>query len=553
MAVASNTQTASSAAPNRVLGNYLRAGWPWYVTGLCYLALGSAAAVYGFSFGLYGQRQIAPFFLPLAIAAALAMWAMPTLRYPPVRAMCRFVPAFLIALLCWPDYIALALEGLPWITAVRITAIPMAFLLLVCTLGSVQFRKQLADILQGDIVIYRCLIIFMIIAAFSIGLSSDIANSVQKYFVAIYSWAAVFFASAYYFSKPGRVIRLSIILLFIMAFSLIIGVWESRLRHLPWSGNIPSFLKIQDPRIDALLAGTARAASGKYRVQSRFSTSIGLGEFIGMALPFVLQLFFLVRSPWKKICIFIWIPIAWWVVLETDSRLAFICFLSSIMLYCLYQAFVVWRDKPTNLFAPAVMLAYPIGMALFIALAIFWRRLYVMIMGDGAAQFSTDGRQQQIDAGLPLIMNNPIGHGIGQGAETLGYVAFGSVSATIDTYYLAVGLEFGVAGFIVYYLMFGWAAGRAGFVALKTRDKELMFLGAACVSLFNFVLSKSVYAQTENHPFAFLLLGLVVALLRRYKAETGELPPAPNEDELIRPAAADRLALGSPATRVESP
>ena len=542
MAVLSFPQTALATSSYKGFGNYVRAGWPWYVTGLCYLLLGLAAALYGFSFGIYGQRQIAPFFLPLAIASALAMWAMPALKYPPIRLMCRLVPAFLFALLCWPDYIALALEGLPWITAVRLTAIPMAFLLLVCALSSIPFRRQMSDILQGDRIIPRMLLIFMFIAAYSIFLSSDMANSIQKYFVAIYAWAVIFFASAYYFTKPGRVIKVSILLLFILIFSLVVGVWESRLRHLPWAGHIPSFLRIQDERIDALLAGSSRAASGKYRVQSRFSTSIGLGEFVGMSLPFILQLFFLVRSPWKKFCIFIWIPIALWVVLETDSRLAFICFLSSLMLYCLYQAFVVWRDKPTNLFAPAVMMAYPIGLAIFIIAAIFWRRLNAMIMGDGAAQFSTDARHQQIEAGMPIILRNPLGHGIGQASDTLGYFAFGSGMPTIDTYYLAVGLEFGVLGFIVYYFMFGWAVWRAGSVALKTRDKEIMFLGAAAVALFNFTLSKSVYAQTENHPFAFLLLGMVVALLRRYKAETGELPPPPSEEELIKPKLTDRRA-----------
>jgi O-antigen ligase len=530
---------SNSYSRGRRFGGYFRQTWPWYITGICYVLLALLASLYGAIFSLGGGYIIAPFLAPLAALVMIAIWVMPDIRYPPVRMMRALLTALIISFLCWPDYIALVIPGFPWLTAMRLTGIPLIIVLAICTFGSKPFRRQMADIMQGDKAIVALFAFFIIYSGMSIFFSQSMGNSAAKYSVLFYTGFGMFFAGMYIFNTPGRVRIFSYYLYIIAMFSVAVGLYEVRAQHLPWAGQIPSFLAIEDPRIIELLRGSARAATGKYRVQSKFSTAIGLGEFFGIALPFMLHLVFTEKNKFLKLVVAASILPALYITFETDSRLAFTCFLSSILLYILYQSFRTWRDQKDNIFAPAIMIAYPAFLALVLVLAFFWRRLSGLIFGTGAQQFSTQSRHEQWMMGVPKILHQPWGHGIGNSSDVLGYFAPGSTEPTVDSFYLTVLLDIGIIGFAAFAALFVWAIARAGYVALATRDRDTMFLAAASVALFNFFLGKSVYSQLENHPLAFLVLGMVVALLRRYKAETGQLPPPPSEADLYPPDTTD--------------
>src|SRR3546814_15075303 len=73
-----------------------------------------------------------------------------------------------------------------------------------------------------------------------------------------------------------------------------------------------------------------------------------------------------------------------------------------------------------------------------------------MVWGGGAASYSTQARIEQYQKGLGLVMENPLGYGIGRGSVTLGFTNPEGVE-TIDTYYLLILLEYGVLGFLIFY------------------------------------------------------------------------------------------------------
>src|SRR3546814_3454577 len=86
-----------------------------------------------------------------------------------------------------------------------------------------------------------------------------------------------------------------------------------------------------------------------------------------------------------------------------------------------------------------------------------------MVWGGGAASYSTQARIEQYQKGLGLVMENPLGYGIGRGSVTLGFTNPEGVE-TIDTYYLLILLEYGVLGFLIFYGLFLtgiWKAGRS--------------------------------------------------------------------------------------------
>src|SRR3546814_19590484 len=60
----------------------------------------------------------------------------------------------------------------------------------------------------------------------------------------------------------------------------LVAVQEWRHGVVPWVGHVPSFLKIQDPVVQRVLEGSARAATGIHRIQATYTTSLGFAEFL---------------------------------------------------------------------------------------------------------------------------------------------------------------------------------------------------------------------------------------------------------------------------------
>jgi O-antigen ligase len=106
----------------------------------------------------------------------------------------------------------------------------------------------------------------------------------------------------------------------------------------------------------------------------------------------------------------------------------------------------------------------------------------------------------------------------------LGYrVASGML--TIDSYYLAVLLEYGFIGFILYYGMLAisiWIAGTGSFA--KNTKGELTLLTPLMLSLINFCIIKSVFSEEGNHPLVFMMMAMTAALAFRQKNPSPGVP-----------------------------
>ena len=81
---------------------------------------------YGAAYSIFAPYYVIAFFIPPAVLTLLVIWVLPDLE-PPVRTMEWLFFAFFVALVTWPDYLAVALPGLPWITIARLTCYPLDF------------------------------------------------------------------------------------------------------------------------------------------------------------------------------------------------------------------------------------------------------------------------------------------------------------------------------------------------------------------------------------------------------------------------------------------
>ena len=472
--------------------------------------------VLGAVFSFTAPYLIVPLSAPIVALALLCIWALPQLSAVPTRTMRGLFFVFLVSLVVWPNYLAVALPGLPWVTLTRLSAFPMALALLVSLAGSREVRTTLWKTLGSIPALWRLLLAFIAVQTLTLPLSNQLGQSLDKYVQAQVSCTAIFFVSCLVFLKP-RAVQTWAVLLWVMAIVVcVLGLWEFRLKHVPWAGHIPSFLKIEDPNVAIALAGVYRLGL-QYRIESTFSTSLGFGEYLALCLPFVVHFLISSRRFSVRVAAAASAAFIGAMAVLSGTRLATVSCVLTVLLYLFVVAMRTWRQNKSSLLGPAVALTYPIICTVSVAAILFVGRIRHLVLGNGSGDYSSDARVEQYKLGLPMVLHNPLGHGIGQAATTLGFAPFGFL--TIDTYYLSVLLEYGVAGFVVFYSMFGVAIFESGRRALfSPAEGDQAFLTPLALALVNFIVIKSVFSQQDNHPLVFMMLGIVVALVAREKA-----------------------------------
>lgn len=514
-------RSVSARVPSSVLGGYTPLPIPKWQREFRLALLFNFAVFYGILLALYSYRLLLELLAPLAIFGFVIIWMLPNTERAPKRMLAGLFWGFVGAQLLWPDYLAIDALGLPWITALRIFSFPMLLVLLISLSVSPTLRSELAAIIGAVSTIWKMLVVFLFFAVISIPFSRDVPGSIDKLVVALLYWGMIFFVSAYVFAQPGRMMRFLWLLWATVIVLCLLGLWEQRISRVPWAGHIPGFLTIEDEVVQRILTGSSRSATGIYRVQSKFTTPLGLSEFLAMVTPFVLHIAITARHTVSRVAAIANIPLIFYVIVATDSRLGIVGFFLSFLFYLLAWGFVKRAQHKQSLVGTAVLLAYPAVLLAFVASTMFVPRISSMVWGSGAQQASTDARKEQYNTGIPLVLRQPWGYGLDQAAERLGFTNPAGI-LTIDTYVLAIALDTGVIGLIAYFGMFIVAIYAGGMATQLARDQETLLLMPLVVALANFLVIKTILSQADNHPLVFVMLGATVALVYRVKRDAAQ-------------------------------
>src|SRR3546814_10188832 len=90
---------------------------------------------------------------------------------------------------------------------------------------------------------------------------------------------------------------------------------------------------------------------------------------------------------------------------------------------------------------------------------------------------------------------------------------------TIDSYYLSIGLDYGVLGFIAFYGMILYAIYVCVRIYLTVRDEEATIAAPLAMALGIYFIIKAVLSQPQNQPFLYILVGVAIALNYRFAAQ----------------------------------
>lgn len=505
------------AGTAEVLAPYFRYGFWGRHKILTGLVLALIAATHGLFFGLTSTYYLVELLIPTTTVSFIAIWLLPENGVAFERAITFFFFTFIAVIAVWPDYLALSLPGLPWVTAIRLVGIPLSLIFLISLSQSASYRSKLTETLRQSGMAWKFLLAYFVLAALTLPFSETPTISLNKYIVAIYSWLAIFLVAICTFQVPGRVRKFAQLLWITTLISCLVGLQEYRMSALPWAGHIPSFLKIEDPTIARILSGVVRAALGEHRVQGKFTTPLSFAEFLALVMPFLIHFMIFGRGYLERIAAIVTIPLVIFIIITTDSRLGVIGLILAALGYLFFWALNRWRKQRKSILAPLIVIGYPVLSAFLLLSSFYVGRLRNAVWGSGAYQASNDARETQLADGLAIIARQPWGHGIGRAADTLGFTDLEGF-VTIDSYYLSVALEVGVLGFIAYFGAFLLAIWQGTRVSLEASENEqTAWLAPAVLSLINYFVIKSVLSQQESHPLAFAILGLVLALVHQVK------------------------------------
>ncbi len=471
--------------------------------------------LYGFLISILPLSFLLPLAAPIVLLTALSIWALPETGSAPEKSIEFLFFGYMAGLFLWPNYFAIAIPGLPWISVSRLWGAPLAFLILLGCSMSAPFRAALLAPFRSNRWLLRAMIGFVItqcIALFCSKHFGDSANRLVNYQIA---WTNMFFASAFVLSKPGRALRLVGLLCCAAEAQSGLAYFEYRAGGVLWAQHVPPFVALNDPTVRAILAGGARAATGTYRVQSIYTTSLNFAEFLGITTSLFLHFLMTGTRLRTRIACLIYLPYSFWVILTTDSRIGLVGFLLSCLLYFLLWALKRRNERPRDLIAPLLLLAYPMMFATVVALSLFWVRLNHMIFGGGAQAASNESRRIQIETGIPKVLSWPIGHGPGMAAVTLGFADNEEGKLTIDNYWLSIALEYGILGFICFMSLMILGVTQGVRFGLKAQTSESKLLLPMATLVFIFITGKSVLSQEDSHALIFVILGGIAALTHR--------------------------------------
>lgn len=465
------------------------------------LFYGLAAAILPVSFYIY-------MLFPMIFAAGCILWAMPDTAGFSGKPLRILFFTFLYVMFLWPNYLAISLPGLPWITINRLVTAPLALLFLYYVSTSADLRAHIIDVCNNSKFASICLASFIVVQCLTLPFSSKLGASVNRFIDIMIQWNMVFFIGCYVFSRSGNAIRWISGYCVIAVILPIISLFEWRKGGVLWAEHIPSFLAVGDESVQKILAGGARAATGIYRLQSVFSTSLNYAEFLALSTPFFLYFMMHARRWWLRLfCVAFIVPL-FWTILKTDSRLGMIGFFVSIFATVGVWGLRKWKQEPHGLVGPAFTMAFPFLASLFLSATLVSHRLGAIVWGNGPQSASNEGRRLQWIATWPKVFRWPLGNGTGTASDVLNFTNLAGVP-TVDSYYIVVLLEYGVLGFVL------WLGFHIGFIVkglqchMQSRGDEAGLLAPAAIFLFAFLIIKGVLAQDDSHAAIFMVLSMI--------------------------------------------
>ncbi|GGI90918.1 hypothetical protein GCM10007973_29030 [Polymorphobacter multimanifer] len=482
---------------------------------LLFVALVAVSAFYGMMAAVLPMRLISFPLAPILIMAGLILWLLPDIGGMHDRFYEKLLLWVLAVHMLWPPYIALNVPGLPWISPPRIVMAILVATFLMNLATSQQMRSEAAasvKVLPRINTVFWC---FWLLTTLTVFISRDPSQAITKYVNNQIFWTMMFVLGAVVGRREGMARRAAVAIVASTIPAALTSMYEFRVGKVFWVEYLPTWLWGDTELVGNLLDSSARSTTADlYRVRGTTMNALYFAEYLSMVLPLAVHLAFTSKIFWKRALLAAGIMAMMVAMYLTGARSGNIGILLTFGLYTMLAAIRRRTDNPGSIGAMATLVSYPVIAMVGVATILLWRRAYVLVLGGGQHSPSNEAREVQWANGIDILQRNPIGHGAGNSAETLGYTNLGG-SLTIDTYYLSLMLDYGVIALPLFFLIFSSPLFLAFKSVFRKNDNDVEMLVPMGIGLFNLLIIKSVQSSESNLPVAYILLGVCFALTAR--------------------------------------
>ena len=233
----------------------------------------------------------------VAVVGLVLLWVTPDLPNPPARAMPIVFAVVVFCMLCIPNYYAIDIPGLPWITFRRLSLIAVILPLAIAAGGSSRFRADIRKKLGNEKLISISVIGFLVWSALSILASKNYTASLTSVVDDALTYYVPFFVCLYLFTSTAKVERFIEIICWYSLFVALLGFLEFHYQRRFYFDILPRWylesLMEANPAVAAMVAANP-FRNGQYRASSIFGVPLSFGEFEMMIAP--LGWYFLVHA-----------------------------------------------------------------------------------------------------------------------------------------------------------------------------------------------------------------------------------------------------------------
>ena len=467
------------------------------------------AMTMGFFIAIFGLRGWFIPTVPIILMFGAALWMAPDIDGHYDKAIERGFFIFMAISLIWPGYLAFNFSGLPWITFERFAMFILAAISIFHFSTSRRFRSEVKETLTSNIWLFRLFFGWVTISILMSGFSlfSNISRDINIQIM----WHLPLVLSAWVMRFDGNPQRLlKIVIIYILITSAVV-IPESQQEMVIWAPYIPQWFVAEEQFWGMILEGSRRF--DEYRAKSIYLVAVAYAEFIGMSVPFILFAIFHAKSFWRGALAFALFALLFTAAYFTNSRTAMAVFVATIPAFVFLWAVRRYRLQKSqqDLISTAILWAYP-AMAMAVAFAVISiSRIRVRVLGGSGTQNSDNARAEQWDMAIPQILQNPIGYGSGTVSQRVPYTNLAG-DFTIDSYPINLLIQYGVVGFLLFagFFILAVIVGARCYVMAKNRDE--LVAGAAALSIFSFLISRTILSMEAGIPWAFVSAGVIMGI-----------------------------------------
>lgn len=496
---------------------------------LLILILVASAMFLGFWLAIFSVMLVQPMAVVMGVLVMVMFWMLPDTSINMQQKIRVWFLWFMGVLLFWPQYLAIEIPGLPWITPGRLLMGIVLLFFMFQFAQSAATRKDMRRTIGSVNPAFWFLGLFWGMAMLTLPMARSPGGSFGMVLGHLVNWNLPMVFALYAMADRKVTMRFYWLMLVIVGLTFVLTTFEYRVRYPIWAPHIPSFLAVEGPTLNNLLNGQIRVGEDRYRAKGTFAVHLYYTQFMLLIAPFITHWAVTSGRKWRPLAIallvYLWVAI-WFTNTRTGTTGLIVLTVAYGLMFGL-RRFVRPQSK-SDLLAPALLAAAPVAaLGVFVAI-LASPRLQAMTLGGAQHQASNIGRDRQWDKAWDAVLTNPIGHGAGSAGPAAGRLGNDGIWI-IDSMWINFLVDYGVlgaigmVGFLLCMIFFGVKA------YLRQHDEVSDLGGPAAVSMFGFMLTLYTISFQGNFQLALVIAAIIVTATYRLQKEAPEQPRLKNK------------------------